>query len=227
MLFRNVAGIVLAQVIRTIVVDDHEFLVQGLIAVFGQTRDIRVIEHFADGAELLGHHSSRNYVRPDVILMDITMRQTNGLDVLRRILTWQSPPPVVLFSMHAEEVHAAAAIAAGARGYVTKDAPMEELIRAVHAVAAGQTYLSARGQSLVRAGSESVGSLDVSPGSSRARLSEQERRVFILLGQGLSVKEIAFELGVSVKSVSTYKTRLMQKLGVGSLVELARLDLVL
>jgi len=203
-------------VIAVVIVDDHPIVREGLRAVLERVADIRVLAVFEDGNDFL----RRAHALPpiDVVLLDITMPRSDGLEVLQRLRTWRKPPNVVILSMHPERSYARLAMQAGAHGYLTKDVDDETLIAAVRAVAWGGTYLSPDAHALL------IGPDPAAPeGTSPLEgLSDQERRVLLLLKQGLTIKEIARDLGVVPNTVSTYKSRIMTKLGARSLVDLLR-----
>lgn len=201
--------------IHVVIVDDHALVRAGLTAVFEKTDDIRVVGAFSDGATFLS--GLARIERVDVVLLDVTMPKTDGMAVLDRLRARRNPPRTIMLSMHPARSHAQRAVDAGAHGYVTKDAEDATVLEAVRTVAWGGLYFSDTGtELLMREGTEPA-SDDVMD-----RLSDQERRVFRLLYMGLTTKEIARDLDLSPKTVSTYKSRLMAKLGVANMLELIR-----
>jgi DNA-binding NarL/FixJ family response regulator len=202
--------------IHVAIVDDHAVVRAGLNAVFKTAQGIRVVGTFEHGRSFLSGLARLN--RVDVVMLDISMPGADGFDVLRRLSVRREPPRVILLSMHPAHMHAQHAQELGAHGYVTKDASDETLIDAVRTVAWGGMYF---------------GATDVEPVAKQGRprgvepqgfesLSDQEMRVMRLIYLGLSTKEIAQDLSVSPKTVSTYKSRIMDKMGVGNLIELIR-----
>jgi DNA-binding NarL/FixJ family response regulator len=204
--------------IRVAIVDDHPLVREGVRAVLERANDIVVTGTFADGNDFL--QRTRNEDLPDVVLLDITMRTSDGFDVLRRLRTWRVPPRVLILSMHPERSHARRAMDAGAHGYLTKDADDDALLLAVRTVAWGGIHLSPDAHAMLMIPQQHP------PGAEHplSALSDQERRVFVLLRQGLTVKEIARDLDVAPNTVTTYKARLMQKLDARSIVDLVRFD---
>jgi len=199
------------------IVDDHALVRAGLRAVFERSGWIEVVGEFSDATTFL--HQLGRIPKPDVVLLDITMPHLDGLSVLERLRAWRNPPRVLVLSMHPERTHAPRALELGAHGYVTKDADDAVVLEAVRTVAWGGVYVSHTGnEALLRDshGSDNDTSVD--------QLSDQERRVFMLLRQGLTSKEIARDLDLSPKTVSTYKARLMRKLGLRTLVDLVRFE---
>lgn len=202
--------------IRVVVVDDHPLVREGIRTVLEASGLVRVLALFADGNEFL--RRARALAPIDVVLLDITMPKSDGLDVLARLRTWREPPRVLVLSMHPERSHARAAIDAGAHGYLTKDVDDQVLLQAVRTVAWGGTFLSPDAHAMLLIPERPAGT----PNDPIATLSDQERRVFTLLRQGLTTKEIARDLEIASNTVSTYKARLMQKLGATSLIDLFR-----
>lgn len=204
--------------IRVAVVDDHSLVREGLRSVFARTEDIRMVEDYSDGDELIGARPSRR--RIDVIVLDISMARSDGISVLNQLRSRDGAPPVLILTLHPETSHAEAAIRAGARGYLTKSAPNEQVCDAIRVVARGGLYLTENGTTEV-----------LNPQDPEAlrteqllgNLSPQERKVFEGICAGNTQKEIAWQMGVSEQTVSTYKRRLMTKLGVSSVADIVRM----
>lgn len=201
---------------HVVIVDDHPIVREGLTSVINRGEGLSVVAVFADGNEFLRRASSLE--RIDVVLLDITMPKSDGLEVLKRLRTWREPPKVLMLSMHPERSHASLAMAAGAHGYLTKDVDDQTLLTAIRTVAWGGTFLSPDAHALLIGPDPSDRNAD----NPMNALSDQERRVLLLLKQGLTVKEIARDLDIAPNTVTTYKGRLMSKLGAKSLVDLLR-----
>jgi DNA-binding NarL/FixJ family response regulator len=205
--------------ISVIVVEDHLLVRSGLASLFEKIGDFRIVAEYADGREFI--QALKDLPQADVILMDIAMPWLSGLEVLEQTKVRPNFPPVVLLTMFPHRTYAEQACRLGAKGYVTKDSSHEELLEAITAVAAGGTYgFSGYGDDYVASSMEMDGAPSLIEG-----LSAREHEVFRALCAGMTVKETAYALDISVKSVSTYKTRLMEKLGVDSLSELIRIGL--
>lgn len=202
--------------IHVAVVDDHPLVREGIRSACERAEGVTVVGVFPDGRDFL--RAARNLARVDVVLLDISMPESDGLDVLERLLSWRVPPRVLMLSMHPERSHAKLAMDRGAHGYLTKDVDETVLLEAVRTVAFGGTYLSPDAHALVH------GVARADPVRGVAGLSEQERRVFRLLKLGLTVKEISRDLDINPSTVATYKARLMAKLGVRSLAALLRFN---
>jgi DNA-binding NarL/FixJ family response regulator len=202
--------------IQILLVDDHALVREGFKQLFSLTSDIHVAAEAMDGAQVL--QALQSGLQVDTILLDMDMPGLSGADLIARIRALEQAPPVLVLSMHNEPHMVRGALAAGAAGYITKDNNPQELLGAVRKVAAGSRYIDpALAQTMV---------LDLMlPGGPRPpheSLSEREQQVLKLLAQGLSVNDIAEQLSISSKTVSTHKVRLMEKMGLTSNADLIR-----
>lgn len=200
--------------IRVILADDHDVVRKGIKLVLSEDPSIEVVGEAKTGAEVIGLISKN---KCDVLLMDISMPGMSGLDVLSEIRRSDKTLPVVFLSMHPEEHYAVRAVRSGAAGYITKDSPPESLLKAVKKVASGGRYITS---SLAERLADALVSSDDRP--LHEFLSERESQILRLIGAGKSPSEIADMLCLSIKTVSTYKTRIMQKMGLKSSAELIR-----
>lgn len=206
--------------IRVAIVDDHELMREGLVSMLSRDAGIEVAATFPDGESFLA--DATRHAPLDVVLIDVTLPTLDGFEILETLRSsWREPPPVVFLSMHPERTHAVKAIRAGAHGYLTKDASAATILEAIRTVVWGGIYLSETGHELLL--HEQGGDRAEDRGRGMAGLSDQERRVFSLLYEGRTVSEIARILHISQKTVSTYKSRLMDKLGARSLLDLVRI----
>jgi len=198
--------------IRVLVADDHPVVRVGLREVLTQQRDIAVLGEAGTGAEVLKLVAQKAW---DVIVLDVTLPDRSGLDVLKEIKRERPKLPILILSAYPEEEYAVRALRAGAAGYVTKKASPEELVRAVRRLAQGLRYMSpAAAEELIGA----LGNgLDQAP---HERLSDREYQVLCLLGSGKSVGQIAQELERSVKTISTYRARILEKMEMQSNAQL-------
>lgn len=200
--------------IRLMIADDHAIVRSGLRQLLSLAPDIVVQAEAMDGAQVL---EGLRRELPDLLLLDVNMPGLSGPDLIVRIRSHWPELPVLVLSMHNESQVAARVLKAGASGYVTKDSEMEVLLGAIRKVAAGGKYIVPElAERLV---------FDVSLSSDRLphqTLSEREMEVFRLLVAGQGVNDIAAQLCISNKTVSTHKTRLMEKLNVGSTADLVR-----
>ena len=207
--------------ITVLLADDHAVVRDGLRYLLDAQPDIRVIGDAASGLEAVRRVIE---LQPDVVVMDIAMPELNGIEATRRIVTERPTVHVVILSMHATAEHVYRALEAGARGYVLKASAGAEVVAAVRSVHAGQRYLTPGVSDLVvdeylrqRTTAGSADPLD--------RLSPREREILQLVAEGHTSAEIAQRLALSPKSVDTYRSRLMAKLGIDNLPDLTRFAL--
>lgn len=201
-------------IIRALVVDDHRIVLRGIEEILLKTPDIRAAGNASTGREALERVAREEY---DIVLLDISLPDRNGLEVLRLIKERKPRLPVLILSMHPEEQYALRALRAGASGYLTKESALEELIDAIRRVAQGRKYV---GASLAEKLAFVLESDGVRP--PHESLSDREYQVMRMIGAGKRNNRIAEELFVSPKTVTTYKSRIFQKLGVDSSAEIVR-----
>lgn len=199
---------------RILLVDDHPIFREGLKSLLDDLPGHQVVASANDGREALTLVES---CHPDVIVMDVSMPNLNGIDATRQIHSQWPATRVIILSMNAERRFVVEAFAAGAKAYVLKENALEELVRAVEAVVAGRSYVSPGVAGvLVDAINRPL------PTGGTVELSAREREVLQLIAEGRSTKEVAAELGVSVKTIETHRMKLMQKVGVHSIAELTK-----
>lgn len=197
--------------ITVIVADDHAIFRQGLASLLQAEADIALLAQAVDGAEAWGLIES---LRPDVAILDLSMPQLTGIEVARRVEAACLDTRVVLLTMHEDPSAVLQAQEAGVAGFVLKDNSFEELVQAVHAIAAGGTFVTPSIRAKLRALQRN--------GRPVVALSPREREVIRLIALGNSSKETARILGVSPRTVDTYRNRLMEKLGLHSLADVVR-----
>lgn len=203
--------------ISVVLADDHPLVVSSLKAYFDGRRDISVIGATDDGEDVLSLLAT---LEPDVLVLDLTMAPTSGLEVLRRLRQASSPMRVVVLSMHSSVAHALRAVRLGARGYVTKQAPASELVNAIKAVAGGQRYLSPPlSDELLRQHEERLesGKIDLFD-----TLSPRQREVMKYAALGLSSSQTAEKLLIGKRTVESHIAVVNEKLGLKSRSELVR-----
>jgi two-component system, NarL family, response regulator NreC len=195
--------------IRVLLVDDHMVVRAGLRAVLSTAKDVEVVSEAASGSEAI---ALATHVQPDVVVMDVSMGEPNGLAATPQVLAVSPSSRVLILTMHGEDEYLTAALQAGASGYLVKSAATRELVDAVRAVARGDIYVQpaaarvlARRLRVSETGAEDRSRLD--------KLSNRERDVLRLVGEGYSAPDIAMRLGISAKTVDTYRHRIGEKLG--------------
>jgi DNA-binding NarL/FixJ family response regulator len=203
---------VTTRVIQVLIVDDHTIFRSGVRRLLEDEPDLRVAAEASQGAEALELVRAKAF---DIVLLDINMEGRSGLDVLASLRALARCPPVLMLSMYPEEQYALVAMRAGASGYLAKDAEPAEMVRAIRSVAVGGQYLSVRAATQVR---EQLRGLDERP--PHQRLSVREHQIMLMTIRGMSGTEIAEEMMISVKTVSTHRANLLAKLGLGSTAEL-------
>ena len=201
--------------IQLFLVDDHALVREGFKQLFSRTPDIQVAAEATNGSQLLEMLHDRHF---DVILLDMTMPGISGTDLIARVKAGAHAPPVLILSMHNEPQIARRALAAGAAGYITKDNNPEVLLNAVRKVAAGERYID---PTLAQALALEL-TLPSGPRPPHESLTDRELQIFTLLASGASVNNIADQLAISNKTVSTHKARLMEKMGLASNVDIVR-----
>ena len=200
--------------IRVLVAEDHTIVREGIKQLIGLAKDMQVVGEAANGEQLL---DSLRHTRCDVVLLDISMPGVSGLEAIPRIRALHDAPAILMLSMHDEAQMAARALKAGAAGYATKDSDPALLLAARRRVAGGGRYID---PALADRMVFEVGLTESRP--LHTLLSEREFSVFERLAQGANVNDIAQQLALSSKTISTHKARLMQKLKVNSLAELVK-----
>jgi DNA-binding NarL/FixJ family response regulator len=199
--------------ISVFIADDHAIVRDGLRALLEANSDISVVGDAPDGQQAV---SQVQNLHPDVVIMDISMPELNGINATQQILEASPAARVIILSMLGTPEHVYRALQAGARGYLLKESAGREVMEAVLAVYAGETYLSQSIQNTLISDyiqhKETAEKLDP-----LGRLSQREREIFTLVIDGLSSAEIGERLSLSPKTVESYRSRMMQKLGVTDL----------
>jgi DNA-binding NarL/FixJ family response regulator len=198
--------------IRVIIVDDHSVVRQGLRRILEDAQGIEVSAEAANGIEALKKLRAEKF---DVVLLDISMPEKSGIDTLNQILQGTSGAKVLILSSYPEEQYAVRLMKAGASGYLTKDTAGELIVEAIRSVVGGRKHMSPRLAELLLQ--------ECSSGSERAPhelLSNREYQVLCMLGSGKKVSDVAVTLSLSVKTVSTYRAHILQKMNLKNNAEL-------
>ena len=210
-------------IIRVMLADDHTVVRAGLKAVLGAAKDISVVSEASNGREVV---ALAERVKPDVVVMDLSMGDADGITATKEVLTKVPGARVLVLTMHAEEEYLVQALEAGASGYLVKSAADRELVDAVRAVARGDVYVQpSAGRILAKGLKRNDKAAD-----ERARfekLTERERDVLRLVAEGYSAPEIGEKLFISSKTVDTYKQRINEKLGLNHRPDYVRFALKL
>jgi len=199
--------------IRVLLADDHNLVREGLKQLLAATADIRVEAEAADGDAALALVRANDY---DLAVLDLSMPGLAGIDLVKRVRLEKPKLRILVLSMHGEQQYAARALKAGASGYLTKDSVPAQLVGAIRKIAAGGVHISEA------AAAQLVGAAGGSDAPPHAALSDREFEVFRMLVAGQGLTAIAEKLHLSVKTVSTHKTRILQKMGMESAAELVR-----
>jgi DNA-binding NarL/FixJ family response regulator len=194
---------------RIVLADDHKIVRDGLKRILAATGDLQVAGEAADGDELLRLVKAHDY---EVAVVDMSMPGLAGMALIKRLKDEKPKLRVLVLSMHGEQQYAARALKAGASGYLNKDSAAELLVGAIRRIAAGGMHI----------GEVAAASLVAAERAAHDALSDREFEVLRLLVEGLGPTEIGERLHLSVKTVSTHKTRILEKLGLGSTAELVR-----
>lgn len=200
--------------IEILLADDHAIIRDGLRQIIADTDDLTVAGEAVNGSEALARVRERNW---DVLVLDISMPGKNGLELIKQIKIERPKLPILIFSMHDEEQYALRALRAGAAGYLTKDSDARQLLTVIRKIAAGGVYLSpAMAERMAR---ELMPASEAPP---HTLLSDREYQIFELIVRGHSLTNIAERLCLSVKTVSTHKSNLLQKMNMTNQAELIR-----
>ncbi|MBX6768550.1 response regulator transcription factor [Actinomadura rubrobrunea] len=209
--------------IRVLIVDDDPLVRAGLSMMLSGAEDIAVVADVADGTEVV---PAVNEHRPDVVLMDIRMPRMDGLAATERLRARRDPPEIIILTTFDTDDHILRAMRAGASGFLLKHTPPPDIVRAIRQVAAGEPMLSPAVLRRMMAYVADAAGVDPRQERARAlldRLSDGERAVALLVGQGKTNGEIGRELSLSVATVKAYVSRLLTKLDLNNRVQIALL----
>ena len=203
---------------RTVlIVDDHPIVRQGLAQLIDQEQDLEVCGQAEDAHEAMQAIHACN---PDMVIVDISLKDTSGMDLIKDLKVQHPDLPVLTLSMHDEAVYGERALRAGARGYIMKQEATEKVVTAIRRVLAGELYVS--DDMAAKMVSKIVGGGMRKTGSPVDCLSDRELEVFRLIGEGFSTREMAEKLHLSVKTIETYRAHIKDKLGFEDANELLR-----
>lgn len=201
--------------ITVLIADDHELVRAGLKRVIEESGDMRVVGEASGGKQALAAYGA---LRPDVVIMDISMPGMDGLETVEKMLARHRDARILVLTMHSEEHYALRALRAGCSGYLTKEGSTQDLREAVRAVSKGQRFLSSTGKDVVTTQLLT----QRGAGGTANVLSDRELQVLCMLARGLKLKEIAGHLNLSVRTVETYEARVRTKLHLRNKAEISR-----
>jgi DNA-binding NarL/FixJ family response regulator len=200
--------------IRIVVADDHTVVREGLKQLLSAAPDLSVVGEAQDGHEVLQRARALDF---DVLLLDMSMPGKSGIELIKQVRAEKPKLRILVLSMHEEEQYAVRAIKAGASGYLTKDSASAQIVSAIRKVAGGGAFITdSVAQQLA------LGAMPQTDGPPHSTLSDREFQVFRELVSGKAVSDIAAQLNLSVKTVSTHKARIMQKMNMSNPAELIR-----
>jgi two-component system response regulator NreC len=202
--------------IRILLADDHHLFRQGLRRILESQKEFEVVAEAGSGLEAID--LAREH-QPDIAIVDIAMKELNGIEATSQLLRHSPRTAVLILSMYGDERYVLRAVRAGARGYLLKDTLEEGLVQAIHSLYRGQPFFSPAVAKIFQA----AHALDMQEKKVDDRydlLTDRERQLYHLLAEGHSNKDIATRLGLSLHTVETHRTRIMEKLGVHSIAEL-------
>ncbi len=200
--------------IRIVVADDHTIVREGLKQILAAASDLQVVGEASDGHEALARVRALDF---ELLLLDMSMPGKSGIELIKQIHAEKPKVKILVLSMHEEQQYAVRAIRAGASGYLTKESASRQLVDAIRKIAAGGAFISAEvAQQLA------LGAMPDAKGPLHASLSDREYQVFMLIAEGKSISDIAGQLNLSVKTVSTHKANVLQKMNMTTTGELIR-----
>jgi DNA-binding NarL/FixJ family response regulator len=194
--------------IRVAICDDHQIVRAGFKQILSEISDIEVVAEAANGREALDIARKESC---DVMLLDISMPDHSGVDTLRTIKQGQPELPILILSVYPAQQYAVNLLKMGANGYLNKDCEADELMKAIRTVATGRRYVSATVGEILAQGFDQANTA-----AAHTELSDREFQVFLHLAKGEQVSDIAEKLSLSIKTISTYRTRVMEKMGLHS-----------
>jgi DNA-binding NarL/FixJ family response regulator len=191
-----------------LIVDDHPVVRQGLAQLINQEKDLEVRGYAEDAFQAM---QAIKDVRPDMVIVDISLKDTSGMDLIKDLKIQYPNLPILILSMHDESLYAERALRAGARGYIMKHEATERVITAIRRVLAGEIYVSdSMAAKMVSKLATGITPKSASPVES---LSDRELEVFRLIGEGHKTRDVADKLHLSVKTIETYRAHIKEKLG--------------
>ncbi|MCB1276530.1 response regulator transcription factor [Prosthecobacter sp.] len=202
---------------RILIVDDHPLFRKGIMMLMEHEPDILICGEAETAVEALGLVEQ---LELDLVIADISLKDTNGIELVKSLRALRPELPVLVLSMHDESLYAERALRAGARGYLMKQAPPDQVVTAIRQVLRGELYLSAAANLLML--NTFVSGRDNTGKSSVEKLSDRELEIFELLGKGRGTSMIAHDLHLSIKTIEAHRSHIKTKLGLSTAPELVR-----
>ncbi len=213
----NTAANSKTKIYEVLIVDDHPIVRQGLRSLIDQVDDLHVCGEAGSSGEAL---KSLAHLKPDLMLVDISMKGPDGLELTKSARALYPELPILVVSMHDESLYAERVLRAGASGYIMKEEVAQNITEAAHKVLNGDIYISDHMRQKILRGV--AGQRSNAAATSVGRLSDRELEVFRLIGQGLGTRKIAEDLHLSIKTIETYRAHIKEKLGLQNATELVR-----
>ena len=204
--------------LKILIADDHPIVRRGLKQILAETPQMAVVDEASNGREVLNKVKQRDY---DVVLLDISMPGMNGVDTLKELKTLRPDLHVLVLSIHPEEQYALRVLKAGASGYLTKDSAPAELVTAMQRVSSGRIYISPSLADKLALNLQANVEL-----AAHEALSDREYHVMCLIASGKTMRDIAGELSLGIKTINTYRARLLKKMKMKNNAELIRYALL-
>lgn len=198
--------------IKIIIADDHPVVRKGLKQILSEETDVELVKEARNDSEVLNLLHAHDW---DAVVLDITMPGRGGLELLTELKRLRPKLPVLVLTVHPEDQYAVRALKEGASGYMNKESAPEELVQAIRKIIRGGKYVSA-------ALAEKLASMIGAEAQPHENLSIREYQVMLLIASGKTISEIAEEMSLSIKTISTYRTRILEKMEMTNNVELAR-----
>jgi DNA-binding NarL/FixJ family response regulator len=207
----------MADIIRIVIVEDHPIFRMGMKELINREKDLEVV---GDAETVAGALDLIEAQRPDLVIVDLSLKESNGIELVKEINRLYKNTASLVLSMHDEALHAERCLTAGARGYIMKHEASESVVKAIRHIMAGNIHVSPGIMSTIL--NKFQNKPDPVSASPLTRLTDRELEIFRLIGRGLSSKEIAVQLAISIKTVGTYRERIKEKLDLKNSGELVR-----
>lgn len=206
--------------IRILVVDDHKITRDGLCALIEKQKNMEIVGDTEDGRMAV---KLAQKLAPDVIVMDICMPELNGIDAATQILKTSPQSKIIILSMYSDKRYVEGSLKAGVSGYLLKNCAFDELVRAIESVVVGQAYMSPQVANIVI--KDYAKKLTTNDTSTASELTSREREVLQLIAEGMTTEQIASRLFISIKTVSTHRRKIMEKLKLDNIADLVKFSL--